>query len=275
MPDGGLTTGRWRRALVTGASSGIGAAFAEQLAAAGTDLILIGRDPSALESVAALSRHHGVRVEPLIADLGDERNVERIVTVLRDADPMVDLLVNNAGLGQYGAFLELPIDGAIEIVRVNDIALVRLTHAAITRMAQAGCGWVIQVSSTASASPGPSQAVYAASKAFVSSFGQAIADEVRPYGVTCTTVLPGYTRTRYFERVGLTIDLPERYWMSAAEVAQLSLAAARAGRPLVIPGGNNRRGVALSAQFPSLLTGRIRSRVAQARRLARRIVRAR
>jgi short-subunit dehydrogenase len=131
---------------------------------------------------------------------------------------------------------------------------------------------VIQVSSTASATPGPYQAVYAASKAFVSSFGQALSEELKSTGVTCTTVLPGYTRTKYFERVGLSVDIPEAQWMTPAEVAAAALEGARAGRVLVIPGANNRRSIATSVQFPSLLAGRMLRVVARSRRFARRVV---
>jgi short-subunit dehydrogenase len=105
----------------------------------------------------------------------------------------------------------------------------------------------------------------------VSSFGQAIAEELKSTGVTCTTVLPGYTRTNYFERVGLAVDVPDKQWMTAGEVAGASLDAADAGLPLVIPGANNRRRIALSTQFPSLLKGRILHRLGQVRRLPGRV----
>jgi uncharacterized protein len=264
--------GPWRRALVTGASSGIGEAFADDLASRGVDLILVGRDGAALDEVAGRARTRGVRAQTITVDLGRELDVDQLVSEIRDGDPMIDLLINNAGLGQHGSFLEVPIDRAIDVMRVNEIALVRLTHAAVVRMADAGRGCVIQVASTASACPGPYQAVYAASKAFVSSFGQAIAEEFKSTGVTCTTVLPGYTRTRYFERVGLAVDVPDKYWMSAGEVAGAALAAAEAGRPICIPGGINRRRIATSVQFPSLLKGRVLRRLGQARRLAQRSV---
>jgi short-subunit dehydrogenase len=260
---------RWRRALVTGASSGIGEAFAEQLASRGVGLILVGRDVGALDEVAGRVRERGVEASTVVADLGRERDLEQVVGAIRDADPMIDLLVNNAGLGQYGSFLELPIDRADEVVRVNDIALVRLTHAAAVRMVEAGRGSVIQLSSMASASPAPYQAVYAASKAFVSSFGQAISDELKSAGVTCTTVLPGYTRTRYFERVNLEVDVPDRYWMTAGDVAAAALDAAEMGRPLVIPGAINRRRIATTAPFPSLLKGRVLRGLGQIRRSVR------
>jgi short-subunit dehydrogenase len=141
---------------------------------------------------------------------------------------------------------------------VNNGALVSLSHAAARRMLATGRGSIIQISSTASASPGPGQAVYAATKAFVTSFGQAMSAELATTGVTCTTVLPGYTRTRYFSRAGVAPAIPLRHWMTSDEVAGIALDAARRGRPLVIPGGRNRWKVALATPFPTLAKGRAR-----------------
>jgi uncharacterized protein len=258
----------WRRALVTGASSGIGEAFVELLASDGVDLVLVGRNVAALQAVAQRASARGVHVDTLVADLATEQDVARVVNVIRKADPMIDLLVNDAGIGQHGPFVDLPLDGALRVMRVNNTALVILTHAALLRMVAAGGGGVVLVSSTASASPGPHQAVYAASKAFVTSLGQAIADELGPTGVTCTTVLPGYTRTAYFERHGLKVDVPDSHWLEPVEVATAALDGARAGRKVVIPGAIYRRRIALATPFPSLAKGLAMQRLRQARRLA-------
>jgi short-subunit dehydrogenase len=251
---------QWRRALVTGASSGIGEAFADELASMHVDLILVGRDRAALERVASRARTSGVRVEVLRADLSNGEDVAGVVGVIHDAHPPIDLLVNNAGVGQWGGFVDLPVEGAIEILRVNDEAVVQLTHAAVAAMLDAGRGTIIQMASMASAAPGPNQAVYAASKAFVSSFGQAISSELAATPVTCTTILPGFTRTNYFSRVGLSPDIPETRWMTAQQVARASLDGARQGRPLVIPGARNRWKIAIATQFPSLAVGRVKRR---------------
>ena len=122
-------------------------------------------------------------------------------------------------------------------------------------MLENGRGTIVQVSSMASMAPGPQQAVYAATKAFVSSFGQALTAELEPTPVTCTTVLPGFTRTSYFERVGLSPEVPESYWWTPQQVASMSLAAAAKGRPLVIPGTRNRRKLAIATPYPSLTKG--------------------
>jgi short-subunit dehydrogenase len=255
---------RWCRALVTGASSGIGEAFADELASMGVDLMLVGRDRSALERVASRARANGVHAEVVRADLSRDEDVASVVSALRDARPPVDLLVNNAGVGQWGVFVDLPVDGAVDIIRVNNEALVQLTHAALGPMLDSGRGTVIQVASMASAAPGPQQAVYAASKAFVSSFGQATSTELTGTPVTCTTLLPGFTRTNYFARVGLSPDIPDERWMSAEQVARASLEGAREGRPLVIPGARNRWKVVIATPFPSLGLGRAKRGVRQA-----------
>jgi short-subunit dehydrogenase len=248
--------------MVTGASSGIGAAIAQRLSLDGVDLILVGRNTEALELVAEDARSVGVRADILSLDLSSHRDVDRAVACLSEATPVVDLLVNNAGLGQWGTFIDLPIGRAIETIQVNCEALVRLSHAAAIRMEAAGHGSIIQVSSTAGSAPGQSQAVYAASKAFVSSFGQALAAELESSGaVTCTTVLPSYTRTRFFDRFGYeTNDVPAALWMSAEEVAEATLEAARAGKRLV----HVRREIGGRTRKARGFAGRVKRRLARA-----------
>jgi short-subunit dehydrogenase len=264
---------RWQRALVTGASSGIGEALAGHLAAGGTDVILVGRDAEALERVATSARMMGVDAVVLAADLATEAGMARAVSAIVDDGPMIDLLVNSAGLGQFGSFVDLPVAGALEVMRVNNEALVALTHAALSRMVPAGHGCVVQISSLASATPGPQQAVYAATKAFVSSFGQALSTELEGTGVTCTTVLPGFTRTRYFERIGLLADVPDKFWMTAEEVARVTFDAARRDIPLVTPGAINRRALMLATPFPSMTNRGVTRQLYQARHLAGRMKR--
>ena len=255
------TTNRWRRALVTGASSGIGRAIACQLAEAGTEVLLVARDVESLRATAVGIEKRGGRAIVVRADLSMPDDVEVVANAIRDSSPMIDLLVNNAGMGQVGPFLDLPPDVAAELIRVNVTALVQLTGAAVERMADVGRGSIVQISSTAAASPGPLVAVYAASKAFVASFGQALSEELEGSGVTCTTVLPGYTRTRYFERLGVTPDVSVRRWMTADDVAHRSLAAGARGEPLLVPGRGNRIRVELMPQFPSLTSGRLLRRI--------------
>jgi short-subunit dehydrogenase len=234
----------------------------------GTDVVLVGRDDDALERVATKARATGVGVLVIAADLATDEGVSRVVSAIVESAPMIDLLVNNAGVGQSGTFVDLPLAGALAVMRVNNDALVALTHAALVPMVAAGRGCVIQISSTASASPGPGQAVYAASKAFVSSFGQALSTELHGTGVTCTTVLPGYTRTKYFERIGETPDLPDKYWMTADEVARVAFDGARRQLPLVIPGAVNRRAIMMATAFPTSTKGRVVQQIGRARHIA-------
>lgn len=259
----------WRRALVTGASSGIGEAFADELSSEHVDVILVGQNIQALEAVAGRARSRSADAQIVCADLSTDQGIGVVESVIADS-PDIDLLVNCAGLGQWGTFADLAQARADETVHVNNLALVRLTHSALTRMLKNHRGTIIQISSMASMTPGPQQAVYAATKAFVSSFGQALTAELAPTPVTCTTVLPGFTRTNYFTRVGLSPDVPESHWMSSRQVASTSLQAASEGRPLVILGRRSRAKIALATPFPSLLKGRTVAQVRRARSRLRR-----
>ncbi len=261
----------WRRAVVTGASSGIGAGFADVLSRERVDLVLVARDVAALEVVAARARAQGVQAEVLPADLSTDEGIERVAAAITAADPAVDLVVNNAGIGQWGRFADLPLDRAIETLRVNNDAVVGISHAAVRAMLRSGGGTIIQLSSMASAAPGPQQAVYAASKAFVSSFGQALSAELDGSPISCTTVLPGFTRTQYFARAGLEVHLPANRWMEPEHLAVLALEAAVHGHRLLIPGARNRLKIAISTPFPSLAYGRAKSGTRRALQAARRI----
>jgi short-subunit dehydrogenase len=261
-PEGALLTptsqggdswqGSWRRALVTGASSGIGEAFADELAAAGVDLVVVGRDLTALESVASRARALGVHVEVICADLSEERAVVRVMAAMRDAEPMFDLLVNNAGIGRAGPFADLSSVDLHETMRVNNDALVRLTHTALLRMTAANRGWLIHVPSVASRGPVTGHAVYIASKAFITNFGQSMSQELSNTNITSTTVLVGYTRTRYFERNGMSPDVADSKWATAEQVARQALDAAREHRSLITTGPSHRWLRRLATRFPGL-----------------------
>ena len=272
MARGGDRVSRWRSALVTGASSGIGEAVADELASMHVQPILVGRNLAALETVADRARSHKVDPQVVCADLGTDEGISKVESIIEAAES-VDLLVNCAGRGQWGSFVDLPLPDAEETILVNTLALVRLTHAVLPRMLKNGRGTLIQIASMAAMGPGPQQAVYAATKAFVSSFGQALTVELESSPVTCTTVLPGFTRTNYFARVGLSPDVPDSRWMTSAELAHMCLAAAASGRPLVIPGGRNRLEIAVSSPFPSLVKGRTvaRARAARSRLVPHRV----
>lgn len=225
-----------RRALVTGASSGIGDAFARALAARGCDLVLVARRGDRLEKLAADLGPQGVMAEVLPADLAEADGQEAVARRLRDAEAPVDLLVNNAGLGLTGAFAGNDPAAIDRVVAVNMTAVVRLTHAALPGMIARRRGGVINVGSVAGLLPGaPNFATYAASKAFVRTFTEGVAAETRRTGVRVTCVLPGYVRTE------MTTDLQERgmpgpAWVSRERVVAEALRALAAGRPMVVPG---------------------------------------
>jgi hypothetical protein len=251
----------WSAALVTGASSGIGRAIAGQLAAQGTDLVVVARDEARLE---ALADELPVDVEILAADLADPARLATVEARLADADRPLDLLVNNAAFGTYGDFAGLDLDGETREVALNVTALVRLTHAALGGMLARGRGAVMNISSVSGLQATPGNATYGASKAFVASFGEAVAGELTGTGVTLTTVLPGFTHTEFAERAGIGgRKIPERAWMSADDVAALALAATRAGKPWLVPGMANKVMVSVANPIPRRLKRRVAARVAK------------
>jgi short-subunit dehydrogenase len=239
----------WERALVTGASSGIGEVLARKLAAEGTELVVVARDRKRLEALATALP---VEVEVLRADLAKKAQLATVEARLAADDAPIDLLVNNAGFGTYGPFVEQDPDEEEREVQVNCNALVRLCHAAAPAMVQRGRGSIVNVSSLASRAATPNNAVYAATKAFVSHFSDALHEELRGAGVKVTVVEPGYTHTEFQERAGMTQDagMPDFVWQTAEEVADATLAGARKGQALVVPGGLNKVAAGLSALVP-------------------------
>lgn len=216
-------------ALVTGASAGIGEAFARELAARGHDLIIVARRRQRLEELA-VDLPSTVRV--VAADLSTEEgltDVERII-----GESAVGLLVNNAGLGVFGPVSDQDLRALAATVIVNVEAPVRLTRAALPRMVEAGTGGVIAVSSPAGKHPKPRLAAYAASKAFIDLFFEALRLEVAPRGVGVTIVSPGYTRTEWHRRAGQDVSAvrPEE-WLEPAAVARAALDAWVEGRARV------------------------------------------
>lgn len=246
-------------ALVTGASVGIGRAFAEHLAARGDDLVLVARDVTRLEQVAGdLSRAHGVAVEVLPADLLDRAALTAVEARLVAADRPVDLLVNNAGFGTYGRFADLDVDHEVDEVELNVVALVRLTHAALRAMEARAAGAIVNVASVAAYQPTPVSATYGATKAFVHSFTHAVREEARASGVHVMLVCPGYTRSEFHDRAGFRpTGVPELVWQSADAVAGAALRDLDRGRAVSIPGFFNQAAAALSSAAPAGVTRRV------------------
>jgi uncharacterized protein len=246
-------------ALVTGASSGIGAEFARALAARGHDLVVVARDTTRLDALAErLEKEHGVDVEVLSADLTSKKGRAVVAARLESAEPAVDLLVNSAGMGTYGKFAELSREGEAREIRLNVLALVQLSHAAVSGMIERGRGGIINVSSLAGHQPTPLNATYGATKAFVTSFSQALHEELRGAGVRVMVLCPGFTRTEFQARAGLDSDLvPSFLWQTPEPVVAAALRAYEQGRAVCIPGALNQAGAAFSSALPAGITRRI------------------
>ena len=230
-------------ALVTGASSGIGEELARLAAADGCDLILVSRRQEKLESLARdLSVAHGVSARVIAADLNDTEAPGRIAEEIEKEKVSVDVLVNNAGLGVYGAFFETELPKQMEVIRVNVAALTDLTGRILPGMVARRRGRILNVASTAAFQPGPYMSVYYATKAYVLSFSEALAEELRETGVTVTALCPGPTPTEFQQRAGVEGEalLPAPFVMDAESVAKAGWEAAKLGKRLVVPGAANK-----------------------------------
>jgi short-subunit dehydrogenase len=231
-----------RTALVTGASSGLGEEFARLFAGDGVDLVLVARRGDRLETLAAeLRASRKVSVQVIAADLAAPGEVERVIREVQAQGLEIEFLVNNAGLGNVAAFAESNLATQLMMVDVNIRALVRLTHAFLPAMLTRRRGRILNIGSTAGLQPGPYGAVYYASKAFVNSFTEALAHELRGTGVTATVSLPGATATEFASvaRSGET-RLFRSGVMSSAAVAGDAYRAMLDGRPFVIHGWKNK-----------------------------------
>lgn len=192
--------------LITGASTGIGAAYAERFAARGHDLVLVARDVTRLEALAArLREHHAVSIDILPADLTQSADLAAVEARLRD-DASIGTLVNNAGAAQSGGFIEQSTDSVAQLVALNTTALVRLASAITPRLAAAGNGAIINIGSVVGLAPEFGMTVYGATKAFVLFLSQGMSLELAPKGVYVQAVLPAATRTEIWERAGIDIN---------------------------------------------------------------------
>ncbi len=245
-------------ALVTGASSGIGEAMVHLLGEAGVPQVIVARRVDRLEDLAKGYEH----VEVLAADLTTTDGLDAVIE--RITGNPVDLVVNNAGFGTSGEFHTLDAERMSDEIALNITALTRISRAALGVMVPAGRGYLLNVSSVASFQPAPKLAVYAATKAYVTSLSESLHEEVRGTGVHVTALCPGLTRPE-FQSVrrtdSYTTDFPAMVWMSATEVAETGLRDVAKGDALSIPGAFNKMLAAASAVSPRTLTRRISSLV--------------
>jgi short-subunit dehydrogenase len=224
--------GKW--ALVTGASSGIGAALSRELAKHGAKLILTARRRDRLEKLAGELTAKGTEVRIITADLNDPAAPQQIYDATEGAGIAVDILINNAGLGQYGAFAQSDIAQELSQVRVNCEAMVRLTRLFVSRMVERRRGWVLVLASTASFQPVPYITTYAATKAFDRYFALGLAAEVARFGVKVTALCPGPTESEFFD-VAHAGAFKGKNVQPVADVVRLAIAALARGQRTLIP----------------------------------------
>ncbi len=253
---------RWERALVTGASAGIGTEIARQLVAQGTAVVLVARRGDRLELLR--DELGDANVEVLVADLASPADLERVAARLADGEAPIDLLVNNAGYSKSGRFWELPLADVRGQIDVNVDALVQLSHAAAMRMVAARNGTILNISSVAGNQPGPGSAVYNATKAFVTNFSEGLALELHGTGVDVTASCPGLTYSEFHEVSGLKDSPAERVtfmWMPAADVARDALEAAARGTVVRVNGWRNRSIAIGMRALPRVVARRLVGRV--------------
>lgn len=227
-------------ALITGASSGIGYEFARYHASKGGDLVITARRRDPLEALKAeLEGKHGVTVHVIVLDLGAPGGADKLYEAVKELGVDIKVLINNAGFGGHGIFVERDAAAEQAMIDLNISALVRLTHRIANDMVASGGGKILNVGSTAGFAPGPNQAIYFATKAFVNSFSQAIDQELRDKGVTSTVLAPGYVETEFAKAANLEgTNMVKGGGASAADVAKHGYDAMMGGELLTI---NNKR----------------------------------
>jgi len=243
---------RGQTALVTGASSGIGAEFARQLAAAGADVVLVARRADRLDELAgSLTTRFGVTATTISADLAAQGASEKLAAEIAARGLTIDVLVNNAGFATHGAFVDEDLARIHDEMALNVVTVVELTRLLLPGMVERRRGTVVNVASTGAFQPVPTMAVYGATKAFVLSFTEALWGELEGTGVRALALCPGATETEFFDVAGADAQVgAER--QPVDEVVRIALASVEKGRPSVVTGTRN----ALAARLPRLLSRR-------------------
>ncbi|MEV7006422.1 SDR family oxidoreductase [Streptosporangium sp. NPDC051022] len=244
-------------ALITGATAGIGAAFARRLAADGFSLVLVARDEDRLTASAEnLRLRYGVEAEVLAADLAAEEGLEKVEKRLRQG---VDLLVNNAGFGHHGSFLDVPVSDELRMLKVHCEAVLRLTMAALPGMRQRDRGAVINVASVAAFF---TRGTYSASKAWVVNYSESTAAELAGTRVRVMALCPGFVRTEFHSRASMdTSGIPDFLWLSADDVVNEAMRDLALGKRVSVPDLRYKVIVGAGRLVPRNLAGRISRRL--------------
>ncbi len=254
-------------ALITGASFGIGRAFAYLLARDGFDLILTARSQDQLDALSAeLRQSTGRTIVTVAQDLSQLGATDKIFEAANLSGLPVEVLINNAGFGSLGRFWEIDRQQQWQMIQLNIAALTDLTRLFLPGFVERRRGRILNVASTAAFQPGPLMAVYYASKAYVLSFSRAIHNEARPFGVTVTCLCPGPTKTEFAERAGVSATklFSSKMTMSAEAVAAIGYRAMKRGKPLVIAGRLNALGAFMTHFAPMRLTAALARRMQEA-----------
>lgn len=226
--------------LITGASGGIGEAFARRLAAEKHNLVLAARSEEKLRSLCdELGAKHGVTADFIAVDLTDTNADRRVFEETEKLGVEVDWLINNAGFGSMGEFADLDREREVHMIDLNVRCLVALTHRYLVRMRERRRGTIINVSSAAGFQPIPFMATYAATKAFVTSFSEAIAEENRPYGIQVLALCPGPTETNFHAAADMEASLSVKGFQTAEEVVETAMGAVGGGRAKIVSGWTN------------------------------------
>ncbi|AQS68007.1 SDR family oxidoreductase [Streptomyces pactum] len=246
-------------ALITGSTAGIGAAFARRLAAGGHDLVLVARDTKRLrEQATELHDRHGIEAEVLTADLATDTGIEAVAARLGERRSPVDLLINNAGFGNKGRFLDVSMADELTMLKVHCEAVLRLTSAATAAMRERGRGGVVNVASVAAFVP---RGTYGASKAWVVQFTQGVAKDLAGSGVRLMALCPGFVRTEFHERAGMGTDnIPNWMWLDADKLVTAALDDLARGKSLSIPDPRYKALMGAAKLVPRGMLGGITSR---------------
>jgi hypothetical protein len=254
-----------RTVLITGASTGIGFELANLFAQDKWDLVLLARHrPQLMQVSEQLGHTYGVHTQIVVADLSHPRVPEEVVMQLNETGTKVACLVNNAGFGAYGDFDEVPLETQMSMIQTNVASLVELTHRLLPHIITVR-GRILNVSSTAAFQPGPHMAVYYATKAFVLSFSEAIAEELEPKGVHVSTLCPGPVPTEFQKRAGMegTPMMKGPLVVAANTVAREAYDGLMKGKRLIIPGWGNKLGVQGQRLAPRRLVTKIAGALAK------------